>query len=550
MLNRLSIILFIISMTYGSITRPVAQVVDSIVYDIERLGGHINTDEFDEISPIITRDHQTLFFTRVGSPEFDKTFIYNDRDLSKTLVGQSYHRKLGQVYSQIAQRTIQNPVTSSYNQDIFMAKGRPKIFESVRHPGYPLNSALPNSVCSKTTQKDKFIIINKYTPDGSMEAGFSYITKNKAGGFDFPQGIEIADFKTNSEVVGLCMAPDGNAIILTLDREEGYGDLDLYVCFKIDDLHWSKPLNLGPSINTPYREIAPYVSKDNNRLYFSSNRTGGDFDIYYTSRQAFSWRTWTAPRALPYPINTPANESQAFLLEETNDLYFISDREGSNDIFRANLNPIILKTKTVLVHCKIINAETGKMVRGLINYGPAANEEYDHFFNSHTGEFFVRVRFKKDYRFSAEKPGFIGSEIILDPDMFSDSLNQYDLILKVSPSRNKTFIEIGHIQFEQSKAVVIKSSLPELNRLARILKQNKYLKIRIEGHTDNVGDKIALKKLSNDRALSIKRYLVKQGISPARIDTYGYGDTKPLNDNITEEDKRINRRVEVRILRD
>ncbi len=527
------------------------QLPDSIKYDIEPLGTHINTPEYDEISPIITNDGKSLYFTRVASPNYNKTLYYNDQNLYESLSDEVYNRKLRQIYSQIAQRTIINPVSSSFNQDIYIASGKEKIFEKIDHPDYPLNSALPNSICSKTTEKDKFIIVNKYSPDGSMEAGFSYIKKNSSGGYDFPQAIEITDFHTRSEEVGLCMVPDGNAIILTLDREEGYGDLDLYVCFKIDDTHWSKPLNLGPNINTANREIAPFVSVDNNRLYFSSNRTAkGDFDIYYTSRQAYSWRQWTRPIALPSPINSPFNESQAFLLEKTNDLYFITDRDGTDDIYRANLNPIILKDKTVIIHGRIVNSETGKTVRGLLNYGPASKEKYEHFFNSYTGEFIVKIIFKKDFRFNAEKPGFIGSELILDPDQFTDSLNHYDMVLEVTPSRNKKFIEVGNIQFARTEAKILKTSLPELNRLARVLKQNKYLRIRIEGHTDNVGDKSALRKLSKNRANAIKKYLVKKAIPNNRIETHGYGDLKPLNDNLTEEDKRINRRVEVRILRD
>ncbi len=554
-MERTGLHFFMLKLHFYLIVALTGQIVlgqgyDSIAYDIKRLGPHINTD-YDEISPVVSLDHKTLYFTRVGSPDFDKTLYFDHRDLSTSLDSVRYMDKLQKIYSQIAQRTVLEPVSSYFNQDVYMAKGKPKVFEQIQHPSYPLNSALPNSICSKTTDPNRFVIVNKFHTDGGMEPGFSYIRRNKEGGFDFPEDINIEDFYTNSEVVGLCMVPDGNAIILTLDRDDGYGSLDLYVSFKIDEKHWSRPLNLGPQINSPYREIAPYVSKDNNRLYFASNRSGrGDFDIYYASRQAYAWQQWTDPIALPYPINSSANESQAFLLESSNDLYFITDRDGSDDIYCANLTPIILKEKIVDLHVRVINTETDKMTKGLILYGPASIENYPHFFNSYTGEFFVRIRFKKDYRFGVEKPGFIGSEVILDPDMFAgDSTHRYELTLEVTPARKKRFIKIHDIRFEQAKAKVLPSSLPELNRLARVLKQNPYLRIRIEGHTDNVGDKNALIQLSNERAKSIKRYLIEKGIAAHRIQTLGYGDQKPLNDNRTEEDKRINRRVEVRILR-
>jgi outer membrane protein OmpA-like peptidoglycan-associated protein len=87
-----------------------------------------------------------------------------------------------------------------------------------------------------------------------------------------------------------------------------------------------------------------------------------------------------------------------------------------------------------------------------------------------------------------------------------------------------------------------------LNDLAEFMARKKNIKIEIAGHTDNVGDKDANQKLSQERAASVKAYLVKKGISTDRVIAKGYGDTQPMADNDTPEGKQKNRRTEIRVL--
>jgi outer membrane protein OmpA-like peptidoglycan-associated protein len=106
-------------------------------------------------------------------------------------------------------------------------------------------------------------------------------------------------------------------------------------------------------------------------------------------------------------------------------------------------------------------------------------------------------------------------------------------------------ISLAPIYFMQGKDQILSGSYAELNRLYDVLKANPSLQIRIEGHTDNVGDAFALFELSQKRAVAIKQYLVKAGIQSFRIKTKGFGPKQPLNDNSTETLRQANRRVEV-----
>jgi outer membrane protein OmpA-like peptidoglycan-associated protein len=109
-------------------------------------------------------------------------------------------------------------------------------------------------------------------------------------------------------------------------------------------------------------------------------------------------------------------------------------------------------------------------------------------------------------------------------------------------------IELHPIYFLQSKAIVRKDSYKEIDRLADYLKQHPTLQIRVSGHTDNQGEEAGLLKLSEDRAIAIKDYLVqKHAIDAKRIETVGYGASQPINNNATDKLRMANRRVEVKV---
>jgi len=102
------------------------------------------------------------------------------------------------------------------------------------------------------------------------------------------------------------------------------------------------------------------------------------------------------------------------------------------------------------------------------------------------------------------------------------------------------------VQFEQGNANLSLSSEADLNQLGNILQANPSLQLRIEGHTDNVGNAAANVQLSQQRAEAVKNFLVKKyTIQASRISCIGYGGTKPIADNRFEETRSKNRRVEI-----
>lgn len=101
--------------------------------------------------------------------------------------------------------------------------------------------------------------------------------------------------------------------------------------------------------------------------------------------------------------------------------------------------------------------------------------------------------------------------------------------------------------FKTAKSDILPQSYPLLNEVAQILRDNASIQIRVEGHTDNRGRAAYNKKLSDDRAASVRNYLIQQGIDSARITSIGFGLERPIDDNTTEAGRAANRRVEIHI---
>lgn len=110
-------------------------------------------------------------------------------------------------------------------------------------------------------------------------------------------------------------------------------------------------------------------------------------------------------------------------------------------------------------------------------------------------------------------------------------------------------IDIKNIQFEINKSNLTLVGKMEIDKLVKLLDEIPYLKIKIEGNTDDEGSDEFNMDLSNNRSKEILNYLVNKGIQPDRLATEGFGETKPLVPNSSEENRALNRRVEIKVLK-
>ncbi len=518
---------------------------------IEKLNPRINT-QYDEINPVVSLDGQTMYFTRVGHPSFDKTLKVNEDDISKSLSYQEYRETLQEIYTSLGESKDVNPVSSLFNQDIWIAVTDQEPFDKIDHPKYPLNSALPNSVCAVTTDPEKVIIINQFFKDGSMSKGFSFASKN-GDTWHFPEPLFIYDYYNLEADVNLNLSKDNEVMVLSMNRKDSHGKNDLYVSFRVHTTLWSAPVHLGSDINTAGEEITPFISDDKRYLFFSSEREGNQ-DIMVSERLDEGWTKWSTPRPLPRPINSDAHDSQPFLNAATGYLYFTSTRDGSSDIYRVpytaptpkerKLARATKSTPPSTIKCYVVDATSQEPIDAQLAFGPVSSEEFA--YDTLVSDRGISLIEGSDQilKFLPQKTGYIGREIRLD--LSPEALRGTKVIkIPMDPIVANGQIALDPIFFMRGKDRILSSSYGELDRLSTVLRQHPGLQIRINGHTDNVGDKDALYQLSQKRASAVKQYLVKRGIQSFRIKTRGYGAAAPITDNSTEALRSQNRRVEV-----
>lgn len=549
--------------------------------EIEKLPPTVNTDVYDESAPVLSKDGKKLFFTRTAYPDFEATLLNADGQVSTGKDDVLFKDRLSGIFSQIAGIPVSDPYSSVYNQDIWFVDIEDDSIREAIHPDYPLNNALPNSLVSTGMSSDEYVVINQFYDDGSMYAGFSRVNIFDDGSHTFPEPMHIYGFNISSSDVNLTMSPGGHVLILSLQRSDSKGHNDLYVSFFMRENVWSAPEHMGIVINTEHQETTPHISPDKRFLYFSSNRPGGPGgnDIYVSERLDYTWLNWTEPVVLKGGVNSPYDDSQPSYTKGNNYMYFTSRRDGSSDIFRMRLTPMPQLKKPIYVRGLIVDASTGLPIKSELVWGPQSTKNYLEFFNSYNGQFEATLAEYEPYKFLPRKTGYVSQRIMVDPRIIKkNGKDTLDLILylapkdqaelinqttagstieswkssreNVAPPKPEKKIFFYDINFMKAQATILTKSHTALQDLVQLMKNNPTIEILIEGHTDNVGDELALIQLSEQRAAAVRDYLVHAGIESRRIQIRGLGATRPIHKNDSEAGREKNRRVEVQIIRE
>ncbi|RYC72054.1 OmpA family protein [Spirosoma sordidisoli] len=157
-----------------------------------------------------------------------------------------------------------------------------------------------------------------------------------------------------------------------------------------------------------------------------------------------------------------------------------------------------------------------------------------------TGKYQIPVDRRGVYAVTASAPGYFSQSDTLATNRINLT-RDFDLV----PIEAGATVTLRNIYFNVSKYDLKPESFPELNRLVTVMQDNPTMQIRLEGHTDTVGDFDANVELSRNRVNAVKRYLVSKGIAAGRIETVGYGPSRPINTNRSLKERPENRRVEM-----
>lgn len=341
---------------------------------------------------------------------------------------------------------------------------------------------------------------------------------------------------------GSALSSTGRILLYSAKHKDSYGKLDLYVSEQDHDGKFKLGKNLGPMINSSEEEMAPFLAPDERTLYFSSNGHSG-LNIYITKRIGEGWETWTKP----VEISRNLQGVNFFTIPAAGNWAYVSKK---GQLMMAFLPEETKPNPVILVKGKVID-DKGAPISADVHYESLVTYEQkgSTVSNPDTGEFNIVLPFGERYGFRAEKKGYLPVHKNIDLRTATNQYKEVEVVIVLPRVEKGKEIVINNLFFESGRYDLLKDSEPELNRLAEILKDNKDVKVLIEGHTDNTGDRKENITLSVYRAKEVAKYLInKHSINENRFEVVGKGPDVPVAPNDTPENRQKNRRVVFKIL--
>ena len=342
------------------------------------------------------------------------------------------------------------------------------------------------------------------------------------------------------------ISSDGKTLYFVSDRQGGFGGYDIYRSIKNDKGEWGTPINMGPSINSKGNEKAPFIHPDGKTLYFSSDGwTGlGGYDIFYSRMNDNG--IWSKPKNLGYPINSPDDEVGFFVSTDGTKGFFASNKyngKGGWDLYSFNLYEEARPEKILFLKGTVRDEITDEPINARIELKNVETKKVSEIpMDTNTGNYVAVAPFNNDYVMTVKKADYVyETKYITKVDSSHPVIRNVNVDIK--PIELNQSYRINDIYFGFNKYDLTDESKFVLDQLIEFLSENPVISIQIQGHTDNIGKDADNLKLSENRARSVYNYLVLRGISQSHLTFQGFGKTKPVADNDSEEGRAKNRRT-------
>lgn len=488
--------------------------IDSVkfinVTDVSNLGSNINSAK-DDYFPYLSNDQQQIFFTRQAA---DK-----DEDL--------YYSELNNAQKWKNAERINN----------FNSKSPEGMSTLVRHGRQMFFTAcLRDSVAGPCDIWEAIIAEgNKIESVQSLGA---------------PLNTEYWESQAS-------ISCDGSKLFFASNRPDGLGGTDIYMSERLATGLWSKPINLGAPLNTAGDEEAPYISNDGQTLYFSS--TGhlglGEQDIF------MSWwderlKRWSMPINLGPPVNSPHRELGFYLSAEGKTGFFASNRpngHGGMDIYTFELAERLFGDPITFLEGTLRDSVLKTPLIGVVEINgrpPVMTDNQGRFFlcagADEMLDFECRLDDYKNYHNQFFIPPwdnktFYTIDLLLQPKfsfLAEIEAEDEDLVTKSPP---KEQVITHSLLFGFDSASLNADELQNLEELVELIKDKNIERIEIVGFADDIGAHSYNLQLSEDRAKHVAVFLLNRNIEVDDIHIEGKG-------TITQDKKReLNRRVDIKI---
>ena len=354
--------------------QEVQRAKESVEYPVEvniiNLGPSINS-QYQDYVPVVSADGQHLYFTS-RRPE--------------TTGGEK------------------DP-NGEYYEDIYTSTKANGKWGKALSVGAPLNSELHDATVNLSADGNALLI---FRTNENLTGGDLYLSElGEIDNWKTPVKLGT-NVNTSYQEPSACLSADGNTLLFSSNRPDGYGGKDLYYCKKLPTGNWGLPRNCGPNINTEFDEDAPFLTPDSKRLYFASNghSTIGGYDIFFTDKDDKG--VWTFAENMGYPINTVHDDLFFSLAAEGRSGYYSSEKEGGfgmQDIYEVELlydNPMPTIVKG------FVNDESGKPVRAKITLMDEEEKVVHGIYNSNAsnGKYLMIIEPSTRYQMVVEAQGY------------------------------------------------------------------------------------------------------------------------------------------------
>lgn len=349
------------------------------------------------------------------------------------------------------------------------------------------------------------------------------------------------------------LSPDGRWLLFASDRPGGIGKRDIWMARKDSTGHWTPAVNAGAAINTTEDDVSPFLHANGRTLFFASDGWigMGGFDIWMSD---WNGSGFSAPENVGYPINNFEDQSALFITSDgKKGLYSQEERlhqdRRQSRLWELDVPEELTKRfrKANVLKGLVREAGTGKPLAATLELVNLKSGSTDALLTSdaRTGTYTAVLAEGNEYAVFVQKAGYLYKSLTFD---YSGSGGDKVLNIDLEPVKKDRREVLKNVFFESGKWDLEPKSEAELQKLVRLLNENPAITLEVSGHTDDVGDDKSNLELSLRRARSVGDYLIAHGIAATRIKAVGRGETQPVQANTSEENRALNRRIEVKIL--